>query len=385
MKAAQISPQKLRNLVFQLHRYLGLVVGLILVLVGLTGSLLVFHAEIEAAMVERQFGVVQPQENPVSIDRILAVAQAELRDRPDLKIGSLVPPKDATHPYQARIWDEKNNQLSQIFIHPYTGQVMGKFVESANVMQIALRLHYQLAAGDIGTQIVGVAALLLVILSLTGIVLWPGWRKLATGFTIKWDAHPKRLNFDLHKVAGIVAVIFLLLTAFTGFCWNFYDISYPAIYALTLTPKLPDPVSKPISNQTPVQLSQILLTAEAAFPNAKTAWISLPTKPEAVFTIYKQRPNERNNFDNAVYLDQFTGQVVRVSDGQKQTLGDRVLNSFVPLHYGTFWGLPSRILYVFVGLAPLVLFITGLVMWWHRKRKQPATAAIAHKSASTPS
>ncbi|MHC5933227.1 PepSY domain-containing protein [Nostoc sp.] len=43
-------------------------------------------------------------------------------------------------------------------------------------------------------------------------------------------------------------------------------------------------------------------------------------------------------------------------------MGDRVLNSFAPLHYGTFGGLTTRILYVFVGVAPLVLFITGFVM-----------------------
>ncbi|MEH2296040.1 PepSY-associated TM helix domain-containing protein [Nostoc sp.] len=47
-------------------------------------------------------------------------------------------------------------------------------------------------------------------------------------------------------------------------------------------------------------------------------------------------------------------------------LGARVLKSFVPLHYGTFGGLPTRIFYVFVGLAPLILFITRLVMWWYR-------------------
>ncbi|MEH1835236.1 MAG: PepSY-associated TM helix domain-containing protein [Nostoc sp.] len=41
-------------------------------------------------------------------------------------------------------------------------------------------------------------------------------------------------------------------------------------------------------------------------------------------------------------------------------------NSFVPLHFGTFWGLPSRIFYIFVGLAPLILFITGFVIWRYR-------------------
>nr|WP_292868485.1 PepSY-associated TM helix domain-containing protein [Nostoc sp. LPT] len=58
------------------------------------------------------------------------------------------------------------------------------------------------------------------------------------------------------------------------------------------------------------------------------------------------------------------------------SLGDRVLNSFNDLHYGTFWGLPSRIFYVFVGLAPLILFITGFVMWRHRYRAKSTTGFI---------
>ncbi|MEH2143698.1 PepSY-associated TM helix domain-containing protein [Nostoc sp.] len=54
-------------------------------------------------------------------------------------------------------------------------------------------------------------------------------------------------------------------------------------------------------------------------------------------------------------------------------LGDRVFNSFEPLHYGTFGGFATRILYIFVGLAPLVLSITGFVMWWYRHITKPLT------------
>ena len=59
---------------------------------------------------------------------------------------------------------------------------------------------------------------------------------------------------------------------------------------------------------------------------------------------------------------------MQVDNALKPLLGDRILNSFNPLHYGTFGGLPTRILYVFVGLVPLILFITGFVMWQYRKR-----------------
>ncbi|QZZ18881.1 PepSY domain-containing protein [Leptothermofonsia sichuanensis E412] len=48
--------------------------------------------------------------------------------------------------------------------------------------------------------------------------------------------------------------------------------------------------------------------------------------------------------------------------------GDRIFNSFNPFHFAPFGGLPTRILYLFVGLAPLTLFTTSFVMCWcHRK------------------
>jgi uncharacterized iron-regulated membrane protein len=57
-----------------------------------------------------------------------------------------------------------------------------------------------------------------------------------------------------------------------------------------------------------------------------------------------------------------------VDNGLAQSWGDRILNSFTTLHYGTFWGLPSRLFYILVGLAPAVLAITGWVMWWYRRK-----------------
>lgn len=58
-------------------------------------------------------------------------------------------------------------------------------------------------------------------------------------------------------------------------------------------------------------------------------------------------------------------------------MGDCILNTFTPIHYETFGGLPTRILYVFVGLSPTILFITGLVMY--RLRRRPKIAQQANK------
>lgn len=87
-----------------------------------------------------------------------------------------------------------------------------------------------------------------------------------------------------------------------------------------------------------------------------------------MFEIYKKVPGDSADFNSYVKLDQFSGKVLSVHDSRRGGLGDRVLNSFAPLHYGTFGGLPTRILYVFVGLSPTVLLITGFVMWQYRHR-----------------
>ena len=360
---------KLRSLVFQLHRYLGLICGVVLIIIGTTGSLLIFEPELEHQLIEHRLGVIVPQGNPISIDAVVASVRAELGRAPHLTLGKILMPQDATSPYQARLRDS-GDHLVQLFIHPYTGQIMGTIPEAESWLHIALRLHYQLLAGNTGMIIAGITGLLLFILSLTGIVLWPGWRKLNVGFKIKWNAHPKRRNFDIHKVAGAIAAVFLAFTGFTGFCWNFYDWSSSVIYAITLTPKPPGLVSKPLPNQVTLPISKSLAVANTIFPNSITTYVGVPSKPDGVVQVGKRQAHEALRYgESEVLVDPYSGKVLHKQDSKTSGLGDRILNAFVPLHFGTFWGLPSRILYVFVGLAPLILFITGFVMWWYRKRK----------------
>jgi uncharacterized iron-regulated membrane protein len=233
-------------------------------------------------------------------------------------------------------------------------------------------LHYKLLAGDPGTLIMGIVALLTLILSITGIILWPGWRKLIAGFKVKWKAHPKRVNFDIHKVAGIVTAVFLALIGFTGFAWNVPQAQVETvIYAATFTPKPKEPASKPVAGKSPLPIAEVVRRADAAMPGAKTEFISFPEKPEGVFTISKRQPQESGQWsDTRILLDTFSGEVVQVTDGLKLSRAESILNQFGPLHFGTFWGVTSKVLYVLVGLAPTLLMVTGVVMWMHRRRKK---------------
>lgn len=359
--------RKLRQVAFTLHQYIGLVVGLLLIIVGLTGSLLVFQHEIDQFLVQRQFGQVIPQQQRVSIESVLNTVKAAYSDRPALKLNS-IDTHSENNVYKVRFF-ATDDKRTEVFVNSYTGKILGDRIWDNALIGVTYKLHYALLAGRTGEIIVGIAALLLLILSITGIILWSGWRKLISGFRIKWRSHPKRVNFDIHKVAGIITAVFLAFTAFTGFCWNFYDVAEPAIYAITLTPNAAKPVSVPVADKSPLGISQIKQTADAALPGVETTFINLGRKPEDAIAVYKKRSQELNEYgDSAVYLDRYSGKILKLQDGLNLSLGDKVLNSFSPLHYGTFGGLSTRILYIFVGLSPLILAITGYALWWYRYR-----------------
>lgn len=364
--------KKLREIVFYLHQYIGFFVGLMLIVVGLTGSLLVFEQEFDHFMITQQYGHITPQQVLLSPESVVNTIEAQYAARGDQKqkLLRLYLPYATDAPYVGK-WGSTDDRW-EVFVNPYTGKILGERQEDKTLIGVIFKLHYSLMAGETGTAIAGIGALMLCILSITGLILWPGWRKLIAGFKIKYDAHPHRMHFDIHKVTGIITVVFLFLIAFTGFCWNFYDFSEPIIYAVTLTSKPSEPVSKPISDKSTLGLTQQLKIANAALPGAVTKSIYFPSKPENALQIRMKLPQENLEYGSSnVYLDSYSGEVLRVDNALKMPLGDRVLNSFSPLHYGTFGGLPTRILYVFVGLAPLFLFLTGFLMYWYRYWAKP--------------
>lgn len=367
---------KLRNFAFTLHRYIGLAVGLILVIVGLTGSLLVFAQEIDHFLVVQDFGNIIPQRQMLSPASVVDTVKAAYASQPDTKLVTLFMPSAPDAPYILRLLLPNNQvqeissaQVMEVFVNPYTGAIMGQQTMDKRLTGFILELHFTLLAGKSGIIAVGIAAFVLLVLSITGLLLWPGWRKLIAGFKIKLDAHQKRVNFDIHKLVGIITVVFMTFTAFTGFCWNFNDFTKPIIYAITFSPNRPTPVSKLIPAKSPLEFVEQLKISQAVLPSATLKSIDFPLDSKGVLSMSFKLPEENLDYGQSlVFLDQYTGKVLRVDNALKASLGDRILNSFPSLHYGTFWGLPSRILYVLVGLAPLILFITGIMMYRYRHK-----------------
>ncbi|MDP1645836.1 MAG: PepSY-associated TM helix domain-containing protein [Thiobacillus sp.] len=356
---------KVRSVVFNLHLYTGLAVGLLLVLSGLTGSLLVFREEIEG-LVYPELMKTAPRDERVPVQAVLeAVGRAYPQDRP----FSIRLPRTPQQTYLVRM-NGAHDLL--VYADPYSGKILGALRQEDTFTGWISLLHTQLLSGERGETLLGIGAMLLVCMGVTGIILWwPRHGKISPGFKIRWPAHWKKVNFDLHRASGIYAALFLLITAFTGVSLVFNKNVAGLINAVTQSPaRTAPPLSEPLLAGMPTpSLDMLLQQADHIPPATVITWINFPQTPRAPWVVRKKLPQESHpNGRNFIYLDQYTGRVLQVENTLEAPLGTRINNVLYLIHIGVIGGTPTRILQVAVGLSPTVLFVTGFVRWKNRRK-----------------
>lgn len=374
--AAPISPRgstTARRLVFKFHLYTGLFAGLLLVVVGLSGSVLVFREELEA-LAYPQLVVSNGAGERVAVEAVVQTVQhAYPAERP----FAIRMPRAPHETYLVKL---NGAHDLVVYVDPYSGRILGAHRQRESVLGWLSLVHTELLAGEAGETVVGLGGLLLLGLCATGLVVWwPRNGKLSQGFKVQWSARWKRLNFDLHRATGVYASLFLAITAATGAAFVFNETAVDLVDAATgSAPRPPAPRLEPVDADVAGRaLDALLREADRALP-VPTTWISLPQAARAPLVVRKKRPDEAHpNGRNFVYLDPRTGAVLQVERDRFAPRGTRVFNLFYPLHVGAIAGTPTRILQVGIGLAPLVLFATGVAMRANRrKRLTPRRAAI---------
>ena len=354
MSIDRLKTIKLRPILFTIHSWIGLLVGVFIAMIGLTGSGIVFMHQLDRTL-NPALMQIEAKGRPQSVDLNIAPV---VRSHPNLAIESIQLPQTDTDPVMVTI-KTLQDERQEIYVNPYTSQILGERIWEKSIVGFMHTLHYTLFAGKIGQIAVGVEGLLFLIASLTGMLLWTGWRRLKAGVRIRWNS-PKFINFDLHNVVGFLAGLFLILLSVTG--------TLIVVIHLALTP--PD-LAVPKIVQPIDRLADVLQTADRALPEGKISLVSFSPDGETI-SLRKKLPQQQTGmFDlSTVEIDRATGKVISATKVIEPPLMFKVILAIVALHYGTFGGLTTQILYVFVGLAPLALLITGFVMWRHRKSKE---------------
>ncbi|HEX5746329.1 MAG TPA: PepSY-associated TM helix domain-containing protein [Archangium sp.] len=349
---------RLRRFLFQVHLYAGLLVGALLAVTGLTGSALVFGEELDRQLQPEVWGVV-PGGERVPVSRVLESVAASQAGASPLYLRM---PQRPDAPVVA--WMDAHGSR-RVYVDPYSGAVLGVRSTGDSLVATLRELHVSLLSGGAGEAVVGASGCVLIVLGLSGLVLWwPGRRKLALGFTLRRPLLWRRANYDLHKLGGIFSLVFLLLSALTG-----VSLVFPAPFEQTLrwatraparsAPPVPGPATG-----APLPIDVLLAAAERALPGARITRVDLPASPTAPLRVRERLPEEPHPLGmSLVYVDRHTGAVLRADNALEAPLASRLLALRYPLHIGAWGGLATRCLAVLTGLFPAGLFLTGFFLW----------------------
>lgn len=283
----------------KVHLYLALTVGVLFVVVGVTGSCNVFYRELDE-LLNPQLIVQQPQGPYRPLDDILQAMKAAYPDRAQKGIWQIGLPRHragmmtAWH-YCPEDTSSASCDFFNVSVNPYTAEVVAGRNSNEALMLWLYAVHSSLLLGEFGTKFVGILALLLMASLLSGLYLWwPRGGKFKQAFTIKRGASSVRLDFDIHKMSGIYSVIMLFILAFSGF-----NIVYPS-YVIALVKWFAAVTDEPMELQStlepgamPISIAAAVAAAERVFPRELRVVIT-PNGPSGVYRILKRQRGEVN-------------------------------------------------------------------------------------------
>jgi len=374
--------------VLWLHKWLGLLSGLVVLIVSLTGCVYVFHDDLKVLFYPDKYYIAQQSVNnqlaqALPLSTLTAIAQKALPDGEEVSRIDLYPAKDRTWIFRAVKTNEdaltyaayfKYNK--RVFIDPYTGKVQAIENSKTEFFQLVLQLHMNLLLGKkIGHTVVSVSTIMFLILTITGLVLW--WPKkwkvktlkkgLSFDFSVKW----KRLNYDLHNVLGFYSLIFALLLGFTGLLF-----SYPSLkefYSNSFNKLSTYEPAKTISfNTVPQQkvssLDNALVYTLAKHPLADMMSVRLK-KNEDLHDIQVRILKNRTGSFVWYYFNKNDGQISKIKSSNQTQAGDWLAGMNYDLHTGAFGGLFTKILYFLASLVCASLPMTGFIIWLNKSKK----------------
>jgi len=404
----------IRNIFVFLHRWVGLLMAAFLIIVGLTGSLLAFHHELDHVFAHQYYVTPRPGVAPLDLATLMERAPpiphaqiigAQWNGVDQAQINYQAEKDPATgKPYDLG--------FTQFYVDPWTGaevgrRTIGDYSKSSNFMRFIYKLHVALLVSGPGTLILGIVAVLWTLDCFNGfyltlpVSLSSFWRKWKTAWLIKRGSGAYRLNLDLHRASGLWLWPMLFIFAWSSVMFNLrpvYDwtmsrfMQHSSLLGEAMKLKdLPQPAAKPVPALAP--RAALEAAQRIAAEQAKTSGHSAPEPLMFAYMdkmgvyIYAARSNApREGFleerPSLITIDGDTGAPADVPFLRLTEKADIVDRWLVALHVAGVFGLPYKIFVCVLGLVITMLSATGVYIWWKKRkarrfRKKPGAAAGA--------
>ncbi len=126
----------------------------------------------------------------------------------------------------------------------------------------------------------------------------------------------------------------------------------------------------------------MLAAAKDKLPGFTLAYVAFPQAATGSILIGGKLPTPnplRSDYGSSATFDAKTGALQTTVDLRRAPALTQILDTVVPLHFGTFGGLPVKILWCLAGLTPGLLALSGSLVWWKRGRATKPRSAVRYR------
>lgn len=367
----------MRGVFRRIHRWIGVGLLVLLIPIGLSGSLLVWHDDIETMLYPARYAVSGP--GPLlSPDRYLAAAGAVLDDglRPSAvrfpaKSGAPVIVMARAAPLGGQL------RLQSVYLDPPTARVLDVVNPRASFFGWLHRFHENLTIPQFsGRQVVGWAGVGMLAMTLSGLLLW--WpRNGAARAGLRWRRSPTATS-NLHHLVGVWVAVPLALASMSGIYLAFPQTARITMAALAPMSNGPRPgFGQPFHDAT-MTPDRALAAALDTTPGATARVLFMPAvatdrgaagrNGPAIWRVELRRPS--GDVAN-VTVDDRSGETRQLPD---PLAGDVAAQWIRSIHDGSRGGLIWPAVVFLVGLCPAILGFTGVIVWLRGRRARRGVA-----------
>ena len=375
----------LRGFVLQVHLWLSLVLGVVILIVCSSGAALVYRHDIDRALHPALYQVTP---GDVGWDAVWHAARSRYPNLEDILIRGPVDRRV----YQVEIGDGLLPRA--MHIDPGSGRLLGEHEPSRTLAGRLFILHFNMFGGDAGHAIVGLAGIVLVVIVVSGVWLWwPPFKRFAFGFRVRWRRPAFVLNYDLHRVAGIVSLPLIFAVALTGACLVFYGVGSRVVHGLFLTTPAAAAAQQTVPATTlptdrlalPLSLDGAARLAAGLLPGSRASsmYVSGPGGADVKVWLRSSGDIRPNVGSWHAWIDRTTGAVTAAMLPANTSVAAHANETWIiAIHYGTYGGEIVRLVYFAGGLVPVVLFFTGVIHWWVRRRRPQRASELSGEEFS---
>ena len=345
---------RLRSLWFQIHKWLGIVLAILVIPISLSGAALVWHDWLDEQ--------VNPQRYPAVTAPLLSptayVASASKLLQPGERITSLGFPGEERGSVQVTVTKPAKGggrpQRAWVYLDPASAKPIERAGTGDGLVRVLHGLHGSLMVPGTGRQIVGWVGVAMLLSSLTGLWLWwPTKGRFTRG--LRWRRRPD-LNSNLHHMSGFWIALPLAVLSATG-VW----ISFPAVFSGGAPggPGGPGGAAQPLV-ETKLGADGALAAAQA-IAAGQPATLGWPTEKKAEWTVSMRgagKPQE-------VKVGEADAKASLVP-AKPETLARTMRR----IHDGTGMPVVWQIIIFIGGILPALLAVTGILMWLRMRRRR---------------